>query len=270
MSELRAVQRASAPNTVESLTADLRRLGVRSGMTVIIHSSLSSLGWVCGGSIAVVQALMDVVTPEGTLVMPAQSGDLSDPAEWKNPPVPSAWWSVIRDTMPAYDPATTPTRGMGRIVETFRTWPGVSRSRHPTLSFAAWGRHGHQILDAQPLDYPLGEQSPLARLYQLGGWVLLLGVGYGSVTSFHLAEYRVPGPPARRHGAPIIEDGRRLWREYMDIELDADRFVELGAAFERGGHVKVGKVGAADAKLFSVPEAVDFATEWLGTRPDRG
>src|SRR5688572_17873056 len=131
MSEAEAIAGSDAPRTRETLTRDLERLGVVPGMTVLVHSSLSSLGWVCGGPVSVVQALTDVVTATGTVVMPTHSGEYSDPAGWENPPVPRGWWPTIRKTMPAFDPRTTPTRAMGRIVEVFRTWPGVLRSSHP-------------------------------------------------------------------------------------------------------------------------------------------
>lgn len=115
-------------------------------MTIIVHSSLSSMGWVCGGGVAVVQALMDVVSEEGTIVMPTHTVDNSDPSEWENPPAPEDWWSIIRENMPAYHPDFTPTRAMGKIVEVFRTYPDVKRSHHPTYSFAAWGKHADYIL----------------------------------------------------------------------------------------------------------------------------
>ena len=127
MTELNTIQNIPSPRTRETLATDLRALGLPAGAVVIVHSSLSAIGWVSGGSVAVVQALLDVLTPAGTLVMPTHTGDLSDPSFWQNPPVPESWWSIIRDTMPAFEPAVTPTRGMGRIVETFRTWPGVRR-----------------------------------------------------------------------------------------------------------------------------------------------
>src|SRR5512139_3702101 len=104
MTELETIQSIPSPRTRGSLTVDLHALGLQAGMVVIVHSSLSSIGWVNGGSVAVVQALLDVLTPAGTLIMPAHSGEYSDPSHWQHPPVPEAWWQIIRDTMPAFDP----------------------------------------------------------------------------------------------------------------------------------------------------------------------
>lgn len=270
MSEAKLVNDTPQPRTRETLVRDLKHLGLASRMTVIVHSSLSTIGWVCGGPVAVIQAIMDVITPEGTIVMPTHSGDLSDPTGWQNPPVPESWWSIIHDTMPAYDPRITPTRGMGRIVEVFRTWPGVKRSSHPTLSFAAWGANASQIIINHELDYSLGETSPLARIYDLDGRVLLLGVDYTHNTSFHLAEYRMPGANIVELGAPIIESMQRVWKVYQDIELDASPFEEFGAAFELRTQVHTGMVGSAQARLFSQRQAVDFAVEWLTLHRDEG
>lgn len=100
--------------TVDTLAADFRKLGVREGMTLLLHSSFKSLGqWVAGGPVAVILALETVLGDEGTLVMPTHSSDLTDPSGWSKPPVPEAWWPGIREHMPAYDPDLTPLRGMG-------------------------------------------------------------------------------------------------------------------------------------------------------------
>ena len=266
-SEYKAVQQADRPRTRQSLADDLRRLGLAPGMTVIVHSSLSGLGWVCGGPVAVVQALLDVLTPDGTLVMPAHTGEYSEPSYWGRPPVPESWWQEIRNTMPAFDPTITPTRGMGRIAEAFRSFPGVLRSRHPQVSFTAWGRHAAFVTAYHSYDYGLGEGSPLARIYDLNGHVLLLGVDHGNNTSIHLAEYRAPGGKPLQQGAPILdEQGRRVWRILEDIETDSDPFAELGAEFDRTGATVLGLVGSAEARLMRQRAVVDFAAPWIGAQ----
>ncbi|MGW5372186.1 aminoglycoside N(3)-acetyltransferase [Streptomyces sp. NPDC004009] len=245
--------------TRDGIAAALRRLGVASGETLLVHSSLSSLGWVNGGAVAVVRALLDVLGPAGTLVVPTQSGDQSDPAAWGNPPVPEEWWDRIRATMPPYDPAITPSRGVGVIPETVRTWPGALRSAHPQTSFAALGPRAAGVLDGHSRDCRLGERSPLARLERLGARVLLLGAGYDACTSFHLAEYRIPAPLVRV-GRPAPDGG---WETVTEVSITSDRFDELGHDFEGDRPVVRGKVGAADARLFPVADAVAYAQRWL-------
>ena len=262
--EEEAMRRADMPRTRATLAADLRALGVAPGMTLLAHSSLSALGWVCGGPVAVIQALMDVVTAEGTLVMPAFTGDNSDPALWRNPPVAQrSWIPIIRETMPAYEAAISPTRMMGHIAELFRQWPGVVRSEHPQSSFAAWGRHAQAITREHPLEGSLGDDSPLARIYALDGSVLLLGVGFGNNTSFHLGEYRAGVSPWAQTGAALLEQGQRVWKIFRDVDWNDERFPAIGEAFERTGAVTRGMVGSATALLFRQRPAVDFAQRWL-------
>jgi len=254
------------PATVQSLSLDLAALGVMPGMVLLLHSSLSSLGWVCGGPMALILALEQVLGPQGTLVMPTHCGDLSDPANWKNPPVPEAWWDIIRKTMPPYDPDVTPTRGMGIIPETFRKQKGVLRSIHPQVSFAAWGAEAVRVTEGHSLDFGLGEASPLARVYDLQGWVLLLGVGYENNTSLHLAEYRAsyPGRRAIEDGAPMLVDGQREWVKLQDIQVDDSDFKAIGSSFEQAtGRVRHGHVAAAEAMLMPQRALVDYAVGWM-------
>lgn len=252
------------PNTVSSLEAGFRELGVRPGMVLITHASLSALGWVCGGAQAVILALENILTPAGTLVMPAHSGDLSDPADWCNPPVPAQWCEVIRNEMPCYDESLTPTRGMGQIPEVFRKQDGVARSSHPQLSFAARGKHRDYVLQDRHYDYAMNMKSPLGRVYELDGFILLIGVGHECNTSLHLAEYMgASSRPTVRNGMPVLEDGLRQWRVFEDVALCADDFGQIGGDYEALHPIATGLVGAATCRLIRQRGLVDFAAEWM-------
>lgn len=264
MSEGDVLKRWSAqgPVTTARLVEDLRALGLRAGATVLVHSALSALGWVSGGAVAVIEALLEVLGASGTLMMPTHSSALSEPSHWRNPPTPEWWWPIIRDTASAYRADLTPTLGMGAIPETFRKLDGVLRSAHPQSSFAALGPHAAVLTEHHRLERGLGEGSPLGRLYALGGSVLLLGVDHDTNTSLHLAEDRVGPPlcPTRREGAPMWVDGARRWVEFEDLAWDSGDFLEIGRAFEREtAHVALGPVGHGQARLMPQRPLVDFA-----------
>jgi aminoglycoside 3-N-acetyltransferase len=266
----------SEPVTEERLKEDLVRLGLEPGSTVLVHSSLASLGWVCGGARTVITALQRVIRPYGTLVMPAHSGHYTDPAGWSSPPVPRSWWETIRRSLPPFSPERTPTRGMGIIAESFRTYDDVFRSRHPRVSFSAWGDGALEVVADHSLNYGLGEGSPLARIYDRRGWVLQLGTGFDTNTSFHLAEYRAgfPGKREVQLGAPVLVEGHRRWKWADDIGYDSSDFADIGRDFlkKHGGEVRSGSVGLAAARLFPQRLCVDFAVRWMErhrrSRPD--
>jgi len=248
------------------LTDDLRALGVADGDVVIAHVAMSRLGWVPGGAQGVVAALIAGVGERGTLVMPTQTPHLSDPANWENPPVPESWWTTIREETPAYDPASTPSRGMGVVPECFRTWAGTLRSGHPQVSFAARGPEAAAILAGHAAGDAFGERSPLAALHAREARVLLLGVGYEACTALHLAEVRAtwPGKRDRRDGAPMIVDGVRRWVAFEDLDTDGDDFPAAGAAFDADvGAGSRGRVGRAVARLLPMRPLVDHVVEWM-------
>ncbi|MFB6151077.1 MAG: aminoglycoside N(3)-acetyltransferase [Haloarculaceae archaeon] len=266
MSDPLPEERSPDPVTTESIASDLRCLGVEAGDAVLVHASLSALGWVCGGAPAVVDALQRVVGEDGTVAMPTHSPGNMDPADMEHPPVPEAWYDTVREAMPPYRPAVTPTQGMGAVAECFRSCPGVRRSDHPQVSFAARGADARFVTGGHSLDYSLGEESPLARLYDLDADVLFLGTTHATNTSLHLAEYRADlDLGTKTPGSAVLVDGNREWVRWEDVDYDDGDFPDCGAAFERDrpGAVETGTVGVGDATLLSQPALVDFAVEWF-------
>jgi aminoglycoside 3-N-acetyltransferase len=263
VSELSAIRASSAPVTRARIAADLGRLGVRPGGVLLLHSSLSALGWVCGGVQAAVEGLLDALGPEGTLVVPTHTNGNSDPADWRNPPVPEDWWPVIREEMPAYDPRVTPSPQMGAIAEAVRTWPGARRSAHPHFSFAAVGPQAEAVTAGHELESGFGERSPVARVRELDGDVLLLGAGHGANSSLHLAEHLVGDPPRQRSAAAVATPQGRRWVSWDDVVADEQDFEALGAAFDATGRTRTGPVGEGEARLMRQRELVEFAVAWL-------
>jgi len=259
------VNYTTKPNTITSLKSDFSALGVKPGAVIIMHSSLSKIGWIVGGPVSVIRALMQTLTPEGTLVMPTFSGSNSEPSKWENPPVPKSWWDTIRKEMPAFEPKITPTRGMGKIAETFRNWPDVLRSNHPISSFAAWGKNAKFITENHELIGDLGEGSPISRLYELDGQILLIGVNHENNSSIHLAEYRsdFPGKRYNKSGCAMLINNKRKWVEWEELEVNSDDFAQLGMDFESKINYKPGKIGLAESRLISLRAIVDFGIEWL-------
>jgi aminoglycoside 3-N-acetyltransferase len=252
------------PFTAADLATDLRALGVAPGSTLLVHSSLSALGYVVGGARAVVIALQDVLGPDGTLVVPTHSSELSDPRHWAHPAIPEAWWPEVRRSMPAYDPDLTLTRQMGLVPEVARQLPGARRSNHPRVSFCAVGPNASFIVDDHRLENGFDEHSPLARLYDLQAHVLLLGVGHVNNTSLHLAEGRAPAKRAvLAEGAPMMVDGERQWVTYRSLDYDPDDFEQVGAALARAGLDHVGRVGGGEAHLLEIVPMVDVAQQWF-------
>ncbi len=258
------------PLTVYSLADELRSHGMAQGQTVLVHMAMSKLNWVIGGAQAVIMAFLDVLGENGTLMMPTHTLDNIDPKEWQHPPVPESWWQLIRDQTPAYDPRTSPTTNMGTVPELFRTWPNTLRSSHPATSFAANGANARFLIDDHLLQHETGERSPIGRLYELDGHVLLLGVEHWNNTSLHLAEERAnyPGKKYMSTSSSMLVDGQRQWVEYEIFDTYGDDFGEIGKAFDRDHEITVGKIANAEVRFFRQRLVVDFAVDWIEKNRD--
>ncbi|MGA0863166.1 MAG: AAC(3) family N-acetyltransferase [Ilumatobacteraceae bacterium] len=253
------------PWTRREIVDMLHGLGLRIGDTLIVHSSLSAMGYVVGGAQTVVDALIEVVGEAGTVTMPAHSADWSNPARWEAPPVPEEWWQVIRDETPAYDPRRTPVTRMGAIPEAFLLRSETVRSGHPRLSHMALGARAEEIVAHHPLDEGFGPDSPLGRLSDLDAKVVLLGVGHEHNTSLHHAESLAEWPGKCRvvQGSRVLVDDVSTWVVYEETNYDSEDFASVGAAFDTAGGVVVGEAAGAVVKVMSMRDLVDFAVEWF-------
>jgi aminoglycoside 3-N-acetyltransferase len=251
------------------LAGQLSRLGVERSGVLLVHASMRAVGAVSGGAGAVIGALRDALGEDGTLIVPSFTPENSDTSpQYRNRVrgLTDHARETVRASMPPFDPATTAAPSMGRLAESVRLTPGAARSSHPQTSFAALGPLAAKLLAHHRPDCHLGEDSPLACLYDVRAQVLLLGTGFDSCTAFHLGEYRVPTPPRRTYRCVVTTRGRRHWWEYEDVALDDSDFAALGAEFARtdnGAAVRSGPVGSATGRLFDFTDAVDFAARRL-------
>ncbi|MFE0511307.1 aminoglycoside N(3)-acetyltransferase [Streptomyces sp. NPDC058964] len=260
------------PYSRADLAAGLRALAIAEGDTVLVHISISALGWTAGGGVTLVRALRDAVGPDGTLVVPTFTTYLTDPATWVQRPVPRTWWPQVRASLPEFDPAVHPAQPrLGRFPEVVRSLPGSRRSGHPLYSFAAQGPAAREILGTHPLPYGLGANSPLAGLCRARAKVLLLGVGWDKATILHLAEHLTPYPGRRSHRMAVPREtagGAVRWEPSDQLVMYEGDYGHIGAAATRAGLVTEGPVGAARALVCPAPELVDLGCAWLPRHRD--
>jgi aminoglycoside 3-N-acetyltransferase len=256
-----------------SLTDDLLRLGLRPGTDVLVHCSMRRIGALTAGPKSLLTALREVIGEAATLVVPTQTADNSttSPAYHEaTQGMTTDERAAFEERIEAFDPLTTPSRGMGTLAEHVRQQPEAVRSGHPQASFAAIGPAAASMMEVHDLDSHLGERSPLSALYQADATVLLLGVGYEACTALHLAEYRLPRPPPiRPYRCYVLEDGRRVRRDFHAPHLDASDFGALGQALDDQAFVRSHQVGDALAKVMPIRDAVDFAVVWLARHRHR-
>ncbi len=230
----------------------LRALGLGSGMAVEVHSSLSSLGWVEGGAEAVIAALMEVVGPEGALLMSAYPVTPALPVTEEETARGMTWKVRILEDLQE-------RTGLGLIVDTFRKRPDVCLGKG-LHRVCAWGR-----------DAALYAERGYWRLVETDGWTLLIGVGVGRVSAMHLAEENPGLPEAIRH---IFEPSPDLLRDYPPDHWSIgcgstpeDAWAKVWEEACRRGLIRKGKIGRADCALFKTRGLVEIYQDWLRRDP---
>lgn len=258
------IEKTSQPITSEMVCQTLVDLGVQNGSVVLVHSAMSQLGFVIGDETGLWNGLLAAVGLEGTVVMPAQTVNNSDPMNWEAPPVPQGWHQQIRDHMPAYNPSRCLPEHMGRLALRMMVEPGVMRSNHPQDSFLAYGSKAAWIVSEQPLEDAFGARSPLAKLEILGAKIVLLGTGFEHCTAMHLAESRTGLLPRIKTGSRVLDVfGQSIWQPFLSYDYDSDDFDACGADFVQTGQVQRAYLGHGLVQVMDLTACVSFAQTWL-------
>ncbi len=259
--------------TKSQLVRDLRDLGVESGQVVMLHASVRAIGWVVGGPDVVLDALLEVLGPAGTLMMyVGWEEDIEDFYQW--PPERQAAYLA---ECPPFDPATSRAhRKWSILTEYLRTRPGACRSGNPGASVAAVGAKAQWLTADHPLQFGYGPGSPLAKLCEAEGQVLLLGSPLSAVTLLHYAEHLAAVPHKRmvRYKVPLLQNGQRVWVEVEEYDTGrgvvdwqgGDYFEAIVQDFLATGQGRRGKVGAAPSYLLDAASLCRFGVEWLERR----
>jgi aminoglycoside 3-N-acetyltransferase len=263
-----------SPITRTQLIDQLVSLGAQPGGVLMVHCRLSSLGYVVGGADTVVTALLELQGPPGTLVaMTGWEHDSTAFDEW-----PRALQEAYRRDPPAFDAEVSEAaREYGRLPERIRTWPGARHSFHPECRFSAIGAQAEWITKDQPWNHPYGPGSPLAKLVDAGGSVILLGAPLETLTVLHYAEElaRVEPKTTVRYSAPIKTTSGIEWREIEDIDTtngafpynqvvgDRDSFEVIAEEALAAGIGTRGRVGESQSHLFPAADLVRFAVNWM-------
>lgn len=226
----------------------------------MVHASLRAVGGVRGGAAVVVQALQDAVSATGTL---AAYVDFEPFFEEED-----------EVEVPVFDKRTAcAARDHGVLHEVMRTWPGALRSDHPDAGVVGIGPLAEWLTRDHPLQYGYGPGSPLEKIVQANGRILMLGAPLDTLTVLHYAEHcaNIPGKRIRHYRRLLPGQNGPAWvdleefdtSEPVNDQLPADCFEQIGQSFVAAGHGSRGKVGQADSYLLEARPLVEFGIQWL-------
>ena len=230
----------------DTLAHQLHELGVQPGEVLLVHSSFRAVRPVEGGPQGVVDALLRSVGATGTVVMPSWTEDGDRP---------------FSQTTPA-------AKDLGVIADTFWRQPGAVRSSHP-FAFAALGPHAMRIT-SDPLPLPPHRlDSPVGRVWELDGQILLLGVGHDANTTIHLAEVMAQVPYGVPKHVTHVRDGRPVRIDYLENDHCCQRFALADEWLRARGVQREGRVGNAHARLVRSRFVVEAVVTHLRHEPTR-
>jgi aminoglycoside 3-N-acetyltransferase len=264
-----AAVRRRAVVTPLAIERSLRVLGVQPGGVLLVHSSLSSLGYVLHGVQGVLLALRNALGEEGTIVVPTFTGEFSDPACWIEPALPQDLWESVREGMPLFHPRRSLPSLMGQISLAVLMESESRRSHHPLASFAALGPRAAEITFEHDLGDPFGPRTPLGRARELGAQVLLLGVDQSRNSAMLHAQALADVPELRTNkGSFLAEvDGERRWVVPSRLGECTEGFPKIEDELVERGLVRVGLIGDATCRLMTMRPLVSSVEYMLRNDP---
>ena len=226
--------------STNQLTQQMLELGVVPGGVLLVHCSFSKVKPVENDAVGLITALQNALGSNGTLVMPSMSDDDERP----------------------FDPLMTPCLGMGIVANTFWQLPQVLRSDSPH-AFAALGSEAARIVAPHPVDVPHGLGSPVGRVYELNGQVLLLGVEHDANTTVHLTEYLFGVRYRIKKHAYLCQNGQLRRFDYEEIDHCCENFRLVDRWLDLQNLQRRGKVGHAEARLVMSRDIVKVVMDQL-------
>jgi len=247
----------------DQLVEDLRALGLYEGAAVVAHVSMRAIGPIDGGAETLLAAFRRVLGSQGTLLVPTYTPQFTDPAESEGAPDSLEEIEQLRAAIPVFDPRTTPAAriAVGVFPEWVRREPDAFRSSHPVVSFAAVGALAEHLTENAPFHYPLGTDSPLARLHDRNGWVILIGVGQEVNSSLHLAEVWADVPYI--HRTARVKTGEDHWVEMQGSPECSEGFYRIEPVLRQARILHRGKVGSAPTQFMRLQASVSMAVSML-------
>jgi aminoglycoside 3-N-acetyltransferase len=230
--------------TARDIQEGLQRLGIRAGETLVVHSSLSRFGQVAGGAEAVAQALIDAVSPGGSVFVPTFNyGQLP------------------------YDILTTPSLA-GAISEALRKRPDARRSAHPTHPWAGVGPIAEEVLAGHTGPSPFGPGSPIWKLWERNALLVLLGVDHRANSMIHVAEERLQlAYLARTRIAEVVQGDGTVREVTVGRPGCSAGFNKIDPPLRAEGKLEEGTIGSAPVTLARAHDVVAAAEAMLRSDP---
>lgn len=228
------------PSSSKTLIQNLLALGIKPGGVLLVHTAFSKIKPIEGGPLGLISALRSALGSDGTLVMPSMSYDDDH----------------------VFDKTKSHCSEMGIVADTFWRLPGVLRSDN-NHAFAAVGRQAEKIVAPHPIDVPHGLASPVGRVYELDGQVLLLGVDHGSNTTVHLCENLAGVRYRRDKYITVLKDGQPTRFDYREIDHCCQNFALVDGWLDEKQNQRHGRIGNGETRLMRSRDIVNVVTSHL-------